>query len=66
MFHILEFSKQPFYGKVSEKKIIPILRNLMHIYVCVGVCVCVECERVKINTQAYVPIDWEVPINIYA
>ena len=38
----------------------------MHIYVCVGVCVCVECERVKINTQAYVPIDWEVPINIYA
>ena len=39
MFHILECSKQPFYGKVSEKKIIPILWSLMHIYVCVGVCV---------------------------
>ena len=33
---------------------------------CVWVFVCVECERVKINTQAYVPLDWEVPINISA
>ena len=62
----LGIQQAAFYGKVSEKKIIPILRNLMHIYVWGGVCVCVECERVKINTQAYVPIDWEVPINISA